>query len=166
MAILTEQITLRRATADDADSVSDLIICVARAQLRNEFTQEGWELFLRLISKQTQRSIINNQDFVYWLAVTETETSCEKIVGLLSSKSQLHVFHFFILPDYQRLGIGTKLWHNYLMHIPHQLGLKITVNSSDFALAFYKQLGFSEAGKRHIKNGLAHTPMQFYLSSL
>jgi len=171
MAIYTEQITLRHATEADAGSVSDLIICVARAQLRDEFTPEGWDLFLRLINKQTQRGIINDKDFAYWLAIIEIEATSieparEKIVGLLSSKRQLHVFHFFILPDYQRLGIGTKLWRNYLMHIPHQQGLKITVNSSDYALEFYKHLGFRNSGERAIKNGLAHTPMQFYLSSL
>ena len=166
MTALTDQVSLRYATPNDAPAISNLIVTVARAQLRGEFTQEGWEMFLRLISKQTQRGIIDDMDFVYWLATVSDNSGTEKIVGLLCSKQRFHVFHFFILPDYQCQGIGTRLWRNYLMHIPNQHGLKITVNASDFALDFYKQLGFRVSGQRQIKNGLVHTPMQFYLAGL
>ena len=168
MTTLIDNLKLRYARPDDAQAVSELIVTVANAQLREEFTEEGWELFLRLISKQTQRGIINDQDFVYWLATIPADDNDqdEKIIGLLCSKCRFHVFHFFILPEHQRQGVGLRLWRNYLMHIPVQHGLKITVNASDFALDFYKQLGFQSSGPRAIKNGLVHTPMHFYLSHL
>lgn len=164
---LTKELHLRKAKPEDAQAVSDLIVTVARAQLREEFTEEGWELFLRLISKQTQRGIINDQDFSYWLAsYPADENHNEKIVGLLCSKNRYHVFHLFILPEHQRQGVGRRLWRNYLMHIPNNYGIKITVNASDFAVAFYERLGFKINGQREMKNGLIQTPMKFYLSHL
>ena len=65
MTVLTEQITLRHAKPEDAAAISELIITVARAQLRDEFTEEGWEMFLRLISKQTQRGIEADKHFFF-----------------------------------------------------------------------------------------------------
>jgi len=164
----TQHVTIRLATASDADVISDLIITVASAQLRGEFTQDGWDMFQRLISKQTQQAIIKDSNFRYYLATDSeqgTKQSNEKIVGLISSKNQFHLFHFFILPDYQKRGIGTQLWQHFLKQLPNKDQATVTVKSSDFALNFYKTLGFCEVQPRTIKNGLVYTLLNFVVNN-
>lgn len=150
---------IRLATAADAAAISELVVTVATAQLREEFTDDGWELFLRLISRQTQQGLIADTQFQYLVACDKNAP--QKIFGLLSSKHTTHVFHFFILPEYQRQGIGTALWRHYLFHMPPGVGNTITVKSSDFACAFYLQLGFKQKQPRCIENGLAYTLLHY-----
>ncbi len=158
---MTPGITIRRASPQDSEQISNLIIQVATEQLRTEFSQEGWELFLRLISKQTQKGLIEDQQFQYWVAVDSLSSDEANIVALLSSKNTTHIFHFFILPQYQRKGIGTALWRNYLFQLPVHRPLMITVKSSDFACDFYHKLGFVDKQPRCVENGLVYTLMQY-----
>lgn len=160
MTTLTKQVTIRRAVPDDAAAISGLIVTVASKQLKDEFTADGWDLFLRLISKQTQKGLIADSQFCYWLAIVKDHDE-ETIVGLLTSKMTYHVFHFFILPKYQRQGVGRQLWSHYLFHLPPAPPSIITVKASDFALDFYKKLGFTIQQPRCVENGLAYTLMHY-----
>ena len=154
------QIVVREAVPEDAEQISKLIIQVAEAQLRPEFTDDGWDLFLRLISRQTQKGLIEDERFKYWVATQHTDSQ-EQIIGMLSSKNVFHVFHFFILPDFQKGGVGKALWRNFLYLLPEQNETIITVKSSDFALGFYRKQGFTQQQPRCIENGLAYTLMHF-----
>jgi len=138
---------IRIANEEDALAVSSLVMNTAQAQLRNEFSNDGWTLFQRLLSVKTQKDLINSKQFYYLLAVAKsTSTQKEKIIGVLAIKDSSHLFHFFINPDYQGKGIGRLLWYKYLQQIkaisiPKKIS-KITVNASDFAAQFYLKLGF------------------------
>ena len=158
---MTIDIKIRPAGVEDSEQISRLIITVAEAQLRNEFNEEGWELFLRLISRQTQQGLIADDQFNYWVAYTLDDHGHEIIMGLLSSKNTTHVFHFFILPEYQRRGVGRALWRNYLFHLPSTTPYIITVKSSDFACDFYHKLGFVDKQPRCMENGLVYTLMHY-----
>lgn len=158
---MTADIKIRSATAADSEQISKLIINVAKAQLRNEFSQEGWELFLRLISRQTQQGLIADDQFNYWVAYETDDQNNDFIVGLLSSKNTTHIFHFFILPEYQRQGVGRALWRNFLFQLPTTTPHIITVKSSDFACHFYHKLGFVDKQPRCIENGLVYTLMHY-----
>lgn len=156
---MSSNFTIRLATPDDAEAISNLVVTVAEAQLRGEFTDEGWELFLRLISRQTQQGLIADYQFQYLVACEPNNP--ENIYGLLSSKHATHVFHFFILPEFQKQGIGRALWRHYLFHLPPAVGKIITVKSSDFACEFYNKLGFEQKQPRCVENGLAYTLMHY-----
>jgi ribosomal protein S18 acetylase RimI-like enzyme len=160
MKTLTKPVTIRRATPDDAAAISGLVVTVASQQLRNEFTDDGWDLFLRLISKQTQQGLIADSQFCYWLAYYN-EPDQEQLVGVLTSKNQFHLFHFFILPEYQNQGIGKQLWTHYLFHLPAPPPQLVSVKASDFALGFYQKLGFIAQQPRCVENGLAYTLMHY-----
>lgn len=164
MTTLTNALTIRSARAEDSETISALILRVARTQLRNEFTQDGWELFLRLMSTQTLSALITNERFCYWLASLDSESD-SKIIGLLASRDANHVFHFFVDPDYQKRGVGKFLWRHYLFHLTGESPQLVTVKASDYAINFYKKLGFTIVQPRQIEKGLAYTLMHFVRSN-
>ena len=91
------------------------------------------------------------------------------LAGILVIKDKNHLFHFFVKPQWQGRGIGKRLWYTYIEEYKALNSDKlfrqsfdlVTVNSSDFALQFYQQLGFAMNGERQKKKGVCYTPMTF-----
>lgn len=161
------------ANQHDAFAISSLILETATTQLRNEFSDDGWLLFLKLLSEDTQSSLIKNKKFYYRVVVNKNDyTNNRAIKGVLAIKDKTHLFHFFIKPDDQGKGIGKALWNAYLKDLKQDAFSlqsaqttvdRITVNSSDFGIPFYQSLGFLMANNRQKKNGICYTPMTFSL---
>lgn len=150
---------IRIATIDDARAISTLVMHTAKEQLRNEFTDDGWELFQRLLSEKTQTDLLRNKAFNYRVAVISND-----IVGVLASKNASHLFHFFIHPNWQHRGVGSKLWERYLQDISTIKSINsVTVNASDFAVGFYLKIGFSIKQPKQVKNGMCFTAMEYSL---
>ncbi len=83
----------------------------------------------------------------------------EKLVGMLGIREvKRHICFFFVDGEYQRLGIGTKLFNRMLEDIP---GQTITLNSSPYGLHFYKAIGFTEMDSEQIVNGIRFMPMEY-----
>jgi len=159
---------IRKANIEDAAAISSLILNTAENQLRHEFSDEGWRLFERLLSRKTQASLIDNKKFNYFLAISQSLNSDEQLLGVLAIKDKNHLFHFFVKPECQSQGVGHKLWQTFLQvfnseNYSSQQFKEITVNSSDFALSFYQKLGFVMKTTRQQKNGVCYTPMIYCL---
>ncbi|MFT5519913.1 MAG: GNAT superfamily N-acetyltransferase [Enterobacterales bacterium] len=161
---------IKQATEDDAKAISSLILETASAQLRNEFSDDGWDLFLKLLNENTQKSLIKSKKFNYLVAVNEN-VAVNEIVGVLATKDVNHLFHFFIKPSWQGKGLAKLLWNQAVIEIHDALNTKaikaqnnddsVSVNSSDFALKFYQHLGFVMEAGRQKKNGICYTPLRF-----
>ncbi len=87
---------------------------------------------------------------------------------MLAIKELSHVFQFFISTQWQKRGIGKRLWKHYLQvnesgDLSKEASKFITVNSSDFGKSFYLKLGFNITESRQLKNGVYYTPMEFSL---
>jgi len=150
---------IRNATIDDAQAISSLVMVTAKAQLRDEFSDDGWVLFQRLLSEKTQIDLLKNKAFNYRVAIINNE-----IVGVLAAKNISHLFHFFIHPNWQNQGVGGKLWASYLQNISAIKSINsVTVNASDFALKFYLKIGFTIKQPRKINNGMCFTAMEYSL---
>lgn len=165
---------IKQATEDDAKAISSLIIQTATAQLRDEFSDDGWILFLKLLNEDTQKSLIKSKKFNYLVVVNKgvvNENAVEEIVGVLATKDVNHLFHFFIKPSWQGKGLAKLLWNQAVIEIHGVLDKKtikaqnndnsVSVNSSDFGLNFYQHLGFVMEAGRQKKNGICYTPMRF-----
>ncbi|MCP3674204.1 MAG: GNAT family N-acetyltransferase [Gammaproteobacteria bacterium] len=151
---------IRNAIIDDAEAISSLVMDTAKAQLRNEFTDDGWVLFQRLLSVKTQVGLLKNKAFNYRVAVIDNE-----IIGVLASKNASHLFHFFIHPNWQCQGVGGKLWASYLQSISTIISINsVSVNASDFAVKFYLKIGFTIKQPRKINNGMCFTAMEHVLA--
>ena len=159
------------AQVTDAAEISLLIKNTAATKLRHEFSDEGWELFLQLLSEKTQRSLLKNKQFNYFLMVAEATTSTpRKILAVLAIKGRSHLFHLFVDNNSIGKGFGRSLWNYYLQSIKKNnldsptvtpKFTRITVNSSDYGIPFYENMGFVMSAGRQIKNGVCHTPMTY-----
>lgn len=156
---------IQLAVEDDAASLSSLILKTASYQLRNEFTDDGWVLFQKILTVETQTALIKSRKFKYLIAIDDSSSNHPRsIIGLLAIKAGNHLFHFFVEPDWQGKGVGKQLWQRCLEDLSDNKEItQITVNSSDFGLPFYHNIGFVMDAGRQKKNGICYTPMTFAL---
>lgn len=95
-------------------------------------------------------------DVVYWVAENEGQ-----LVGVLGLRGRAHVLHCFVAEKFQRCGVGAAMWRyvsQQLLSGEHDSGF--TVNSSLFAVSFYKTLGFVAVSGIVEREGVKFVPMR------
>ena len=81
-----------------------------------------------------------------------------RLVGVMAVKDEgKHISLFFIREEYHRKGIGRRLFDAFIEEISVP---EMTVNSSTYAVPFYKSLGFEQVQEPQITNGLKYVPMK------
>ncbi|MCP4412827.1 MAG: GNAT family N-acetyltransferase [Gammaproteobacteria bacterium] len=155
---------IKKAKETDTAAISSLILNTAKAHIRDEFTDDGWELFQRLFSEDCQRELLRNKQYYFLIAEHH-----KQIIGMLALKDSSHIFQFFISTGWQKQGVGLMLWKYYLQTLKASKLSKnhfntITVNASDFGRGFYLKLGFEIAGKRQMKKGVYFNPLHYSLN--
>lgn len=84
---------------------------------------------------------------------------CDKLVGILAIReAAAHICFFFVDAQYQRNGIGTKLFSRMMEDFS---GRTVTLNSAPFGKPFYKKLGFVDTDCQQSVNGITFTPMAY-----
>ena len=79
--------------------------------------------------------------------------------GVLSTiNKRSHICCFFVKADAHRRGIAKSLF-NYLLK--HSTNNYYTVNSSPYAVEFYKRIGFVPINSEQIADGIRFTPMTY-----
>lgn len=82
----------------------------------------------------------------------------DKLVGVIATRSEgTHVALFFVDGNFHRQGIGKKLFQTVRKDCHY---VKMTVNSSPYAVPIYHKLGFVDVDKEQVVNGLRFTPME------
>lgn len=85
----------------------------------------------------------------------------EKLVGVLATRSGgSHIALFFVRREYQRQGIGRKLFETA---VKNNKSGEITVHSSPFAVPVYEKLGFAATDREQIVTGIRYLPMKIRL---
>jgi len=75
-----------------------------------------------------------------------------KVVGhcrVIRREGENELATIYVLPEYQRQGVGTKLWQEaqpYINHAHETLVVVVTYNTR--AIRFYGRLGFRDTGRR------------------
>ena len=114
-----------------------------------DYAPEGTEEFKKCLNDDAYLAGIR-----YYGAFDE-----EKLVGMLGIREdKCHVCFFFVDGEYQRLGIGRKLFKRMREDF---LGRTITLNSSPYGLPFYKAIGFMATDRELTVNGIRFTPMEY-----
>ena len=114
-----------------------------------DYAPEGTEEFKRCLNDDAYLAGVR-----YYGAFDE-----EKLVGMLGIREEsCHICFFFVEGEYQRLGIGRKLFRRMREDFPRH---KITLNSSPYGLPFYKAIGFQATDCEKTVNGIRFTPMDY-----
>ncbi|MGD9570049.1 MAG: GNAT family N-acetyltransferase [Sedimentibacter sp.] len=80
-------------------------------------------------------------------------------MGVIATRdNHKHICCFFVSAQYQRKGIGKKLWEYVKDNSNHSI---ITVNSSPFAIPVYNKLGFENISSELLTDGIRYIPMKF-----
>ena len=112
------------------------------------YTADGTEEFRRSLKDETFLAGIR------WYGAFDGE----RLVGMVGIRpDRCHICLFFVDGQYHRRGIGTRLFQRIREDFPDRT---ITLNSSPYALPFYKHLGFTATDGEQIVNGLRFTPME------
>jgi len=144
-------IYIRTANQQDSENITGLVKSLAHYYLQDaKSALPSWFANTITIGAFTDRMIDPQySNYVYQLG--------SSILGYILIKDGNHLYHLFVLEQYQNQGIARQLWE-YTM--TQHLAQKYTLRSSMFAVPFYKKLGLVESGAIGHKDGISYQPMQ------
>lgn len=144
----TAPIHIRPLTSDEISAALDLAWKVFNEYEAPDYPPEGVEEF---------RLTLKNEGYLAGLRHYGAFDG-DRLVGELAIRtSQQHICFFFIDSDYQRQGIGTRLFNRVM----EDFSGTITLNSAPYGLPFYRKLGFEETDTEQTMNGIRFTPMVY-----
>lgn len=109
-----------------------------------DYTQEGIDEFYKSIHDENYLSTLS----IYGAF------SNEELIGVIATRNnKKHIALFFVEGKYHHQGIGKQLFQMVRTD-------KMTVNSSPYAVAIYRKLGFEATDTEQVVNGLRFTPMK------
>lgn len=124
-----------------------------------DYTPQGIEEFIN--------QIIENETFINKFATGEQimigAFSDNQIIGVLAISIRNHISLVFVDKKYHRLGIASKLFDEIQSKLKLKDAGSITLNSSPYAVSFYKKIGFVATDVEQVKNGIRYTPMELRL---
>jgi GNAT superfamily N-acetyltransferase len=145
---------IRLATNNDATEISRLITSLAAKYITVDFSAEAAKQLLHSLEPLAIESYFAS-DYRYHVA-----TEAGAIIGVVGIRENSHLYHLFVADSHWRRGIATALW-DIARDACLTAGYSgpFTVNSSRYALALYRKLGFTEVGKEIDRCGVFSTPM-------
>jgi len=159
-------LTIRIAGREDADDISELVGGLAVAFLLEPDAGDDAPL-LRSFTPEAIARYVTGEQYRYYVA--DIGGRIVGVAALRDDSDVFHLFHLFVAPEWQGLGISTRLWAAVRDaalddgEIP--AGGAFTVNSAIGAVPVYERFGFSAQGPRVEKNGIAFVPMKLPFSA-
>lgn len=146
---------IERAKINDIEEISDLVKRIYLKYNSKIDSEEGINNILTFMSKENMRL----RFYIEGALMLVARDKNKKIVGAIELKNFEHISLFFVDDKYFKFGIGKKLFEE----VKNILELeKYSVNASDYALEFYKKLGFVQiTDSIEIENGVHFYPMLY-----
>ncbi|ALH94377.1 GNAT family N-acetyltransferase [Acinetobacter equi] len=142
---------IRRANFEDLPAIKELI-----QQYIQDFvvSEQGKEKF----NEDYLNHVMNQSDIHFYVYEYHS-----KIIGFISYTDAVHIMHFFVDQMYKGMSVGKQLWRYVLdllcEHYSLEKEIKITVNSSLYAVPVYKKFGFEERSDVCEKEGIRFVKM-------
>ena len=159
-------LTIRVAEREDADDISELVGGLAVAFLREPDAGEDAPL-LRSFTPEAIARYVTGDQYRYYVA--DVGGRIVGVSALRDDSDVFHLFHLFVAPEWQGLGISTRLWTAVRDAVLDEGDIPpdgaFTVNSALGAVPVYERFGFGATGPRVEKNGIAFVPMRLPVST-
>ena len=152
---MTDVITCRGMTPDEAGEVSTLALASFDEFISPEYTPQGVDEFRKYVKADAIRERVAQDHFVM-MAVDG-----KMLAGMIEIRQNNHVALLFVGKAYHRRGVARGL-------LAHALEAargarpdleRVTVNSSRHGVPAYEKLGFRQTGPERIVNGIVFIPM-------
>lgn len=145
-----------RLQEKDIHTALELVWSVFQEFEAPEYSDEGVEAFKKIISYETVIERFRREELHFWGSKMNGDWT-----GVIATMGENHIFLLFVKREYHGQGIAHKLFRTLEERCRRLPDLKrITVNSSRYALPFYRRLGFTETDIERIVNGIRFTPME------
>jgi GNAT superfamily N-acetyltransferase len=153
---MTHEVTIRSATRQDAPRLAELACRIFLAYVAGSYRPRGTRRFLRRNTARGIRARLRKGQIVLVAA------SRGVVLGVIAVRSGNHVSLLFVEPAVHRQGVGRRLFSEALARMrTRQPDLDcVTVNASDFAIPFYRALGFEPASAAVDRKGARITLMR------
>ena len=158
--VMVEGLTIRLAVDSDVQGISALI----HSQLHHRApapTGPAPPEFLAGFAPETIQGYLASQRYRYWIALMEGQ-----LVGVLGIRDRKQLLHLFVAELFQRRGIASALWKQARSELITAGGeVRLSVNSSIYALPVYERFGFKTIGPRVEGAGVTYIPMQLVIGN-
>ena len=150
---------VRQATAEDAPAIAELVQAGFIEHVAPDWEPSAQQGFLTDTTAEKLESVITKATLV---AVYEEQ---DQILGVIVLPRPTLVQLLFVAPSHLRCGIGRTLWETARTYLEEQHPKVTTVelNSSPYALAAYKALGFFPISLPFRRKGAVATRMACWL---
>ena len=152
---MVDEVTIREATAGDAEAISALVVSLAPFYLADPADREAAKPFFDSVSAEMQRKILTG-----WGCQCHVAESGGEIVGVLGIRQATHLYHLFVAETFHGRGIARRLWRTAkaAARAAGNPG-RFTVYSSLHAVPVYERFGFRPIGPKVHQHGVAYVPM-------
>lgn len=152
---------IRKVSENELNQALDLVYKVFMEFEAPDYPAEGVESFVN--------DIIKNEGFKEGCIIGKFRMygafDADNIVGIMTMRKESHVMLAFVDAERHKQGVGRKLFEHILNEIvlDNPTITDITVNSSPYAVGFYKKLGFIETDDLQEKHGIRFVPMSYHI---
>lgn len=154
---------IKLVSENEIDNALDLILRVFMEFEAPDYSGEGVDSFVN--------DIIKNDDFRKGCLTGQFKMygafDGKKIVAVMTMRKTSHIMLAFVDRDYQRQGIGKRLFEYICNDIRSNNDdiYEITVNSSPYGEKFYTSLRFIRISEEQEKHGIKYIPMVYKLKA-
>ncbi|MCQ2974967.1 MAG: GNAT family N-acetyltransferase [Bacteroidales bacterium] len=149
---------IRKASLDDISNIKNVADIIFPYTYKNILSKDQIEYMMNLMySIESLNNQFTIQNYEYFLA----ENNYGEILGYMSCKKNdnaiLKLEKLYILPNYQRIGIGNALFFKAIEIAKNKklFHIQLNVNRNNNAINFYKKIGMyiASQGDFDIGNG-------------
>lgn len=144
-----QSMIIKKISASDYANALSLVWSVFLQYEAPDYSQQGIDAF---------RAAITDRKYLGALEMWGAYLG-EYLIGVIALRNGgNHIALFFVDGAYHRKGIGRALFNTALTY---STGDVLTVNSSPYAVNFYRRLGFVPNSAEQLTNGIRYTPMAY-----
>lgn len=125
------------------------------------YPPKGIKSFQEFISYDNILAMYHDQVLIFWGCFFE-----DQLVGVIALRGISHISLLFVRKEWHHKGIATYLFKTVLGYaITNNQCDLITVNSSPYAVGFYKTVGFRNISGEKVVDGIRFFPMEYRVTT-
>ena len=138
---MNESYSVRRFEAEDAQTVSELIIRTLRITNSKDYSPEYIEKDVKMFSPEF---VIHRASWTHFYVVCAGEriVGCGAIGAYWGSKVESSLFNIFVDPDYQGKGVGRRIIETLEQDEYFLNARRIEIPASITGTPFYRKMGY------------------------